>query len=115
MSAQSNARWRSVTKWLRIIGGVSCGGLFLSYLALVEVYYPSRRPEAPQPQRGFTTGLTWTHPVRYGTAQDESRSQCLFELFFPAFGLVIAAELIKIYKLGDYSGLRRRSNPPWDH
>lgn len=90
-------------------------GLFLSYLAVVEVYYPSRRPEAPQPQKGFTTGLTWTHPVRYGTPSDESRSQCLFELFFPAFGFVIAAELIKIYKLGDYSGLRRRSNPPWDH
>ncbi len=46
---------------------------------------------------------------------DACRSQWLFELFFPAFGLVIAGELIKVYKLGDYSGLRRRPNPPWDH
>ena len=115
MNGRSDARWRSVAKWLRIIGAVSCVVLFLSYLALVEVYYPSRRPEAPHPRRGFTTGLTWTHPVRYGTAQDESRSQWLFALFFLASGLIIAGELIKIYRLGDYSGLRRRPNPPWNH
>jgi hypothetical protein len=115
MSDQSGARWRSVAKRLRIIGGVFCVGLFLSDLAMFEVYYPSRRPEVPQPERGFTTGLTWTHPVRYGTAQDESRSQWLFELFFPAFGLMIAGDLIEIYILGDYSVFRRRPNPPWDH
>jgi hypothetical protein len=47
MSARSNARWRSVAKWLRIIGGVSCVGLFLSYLALVEGrgVLTLRRPE----------------------------------------------------------------------
>jgi hypothetical protein len=115
MSTRSDHRWRSIAKWLRIVGGVSWVCAFLSFLVLVQVYYPFRRPEAPQPRRGFTTGLTWTHPVRYGTPQDESRSQCLFELVFPAFGLIIAAELIKIYKLGDYSGLRGRSNPPWTH
>lgn len=115
MSDQSEARWRSVAKWLRNVGAVCCVGFFLSLLALVEVYFPSYRPEVPQPERGWTTGLTWTHPVRYGTPQDESRSQWLFNLFFPGFGLIFAGELIKIYKLGDYSGLRRRQNPPWDH
>lgn len=104
-----------VAKCLQIIGGVCCVGFFLSYLALVQVYYPSYRPEVPRPERGFTTGLTWTHPVRYGTERDERRSQWLFELFFPGFGLIIAGELIKIYRLGDYSGLRRRPNPPWNH
>jgi hypothetical protein len=98
-----------------MIGGVSSICLFLSFLALVEVYYSYRRPDAPQPQRGFTTGLTWTHPVRYGTPRDESRSHELFALSLLAFGLVFVAELIRIYKLNDTSGLRRRSNPPWDH
>jgi hypothetical protein len=114
MSARSEDRWRFVAKWLRIVGVVSTVGLFLSYLAVVGVYYPLRRPQAPEPQKGFTTGLSWTHPVLYGTQKDEGRSQLLFTLYFPAFGLMVAAELIKIHKLGDYSGLRR-SKQPWDH
>jgi hypothetical protein len=106
MSDQSEIRWRSMAKWLRNVGGVCCVGFFLSLLALAEVYYPSYRPEVPQSERGWTTGLTWTHPVRYGTPQDESRSQRLFNLFFLGSGLIISGELIKIYKLGDYSGFR---------
>jgi hypothetical protein len=45
---------------------------------------------------------------------DEWLSQWLFDLAIPAFFLAIAGELIRIYKLGDYSGLRRRPNPPWN-
>jgi hypothetical protein len=108
-------RWRSLAKWLRVVGGIGGVGFFLSFLILVEVYYPSRRPEVSQPGKGYVTALTWTHPVRYGTGLDERRSQWLFNLFFPAFGLIAAGELIKIYGLGDYSGLRRRPNPPWNH
>jgi hypothetical protein len=115
MSDKSDARWRSIAKSLRFVGGVCFVAFFLSHLTLVLAYYPSYRPEAPQVERGLTTGLTWTHPVRYGTERDEKRSQRLFELIFPSFGLIIAGELIKIYKLGDYSGLRSRANPPWDH
>jgi hypothetical protein len=108
-------RWRSLAKWLRIIGAVGCVGFFVSFLFLVEVYYPSRRPEVPEQGRGYMTSLSWTHPARYGTGPDERRSQWLFNLFFPAFGLIVAGELIKIYRLRDYSGLRRRPNQPWDH
>lgn len=53
--------------------------------------------------------------MRYGTAEDEGRSQWLFELSFPSFGLIIVGELIRIYKLGDYSGIRARPKLPWDH
>jgi hypothetical protein len=58
----------------------------------------------------------WTHPARYGTEQDESRSQWLFELFFPSFGLIMAGELIKIYRLGDRVGAKETvcaSFRPW--
>jgi hypothetical protein len=114
MSERSDARWRSIARSLQIVGGVCFVVFFLSLLVLVLAYYPSYRPEAPQPERGLTTGLTWTHPVRYGTERDERRSQRLFVLIFPSFGLMISGELIKIYKLGDDSGLRRRPNPPWN-
>jgi hypothetical protein len=114
MSKRSDLRWRAVAKLLRISGVIGCAVFFVSHFALLA-FYSAHRPGVPQPERGLTTGLTWTHPVRYGTEQDESRSQWLFELFFPSFGLVIAGELIKIYRLDDYSGLRPRTRPPWNH
>jgi hypothetical protein len=88
----------------QIVGSVCFVAFFLSFLVLVLAYYPSYRPEVPQPERGLTAGLTWTHPVRYGTERDERRSQRLFWWIFPSFVLMISGELIKIYKLGDYSG-----------
>jgi hypothetical protein len=115
MSERSDARWRSIARSLQIVGGLGFVAFFLSFLILVLVYFSSYRPEIPQPERGLTVDLTWTHPVRYGTERDERRSQRLFGLIFPSFGLMISGELIKIYILGDYSGLRRRPNPPWNH
>jgi hypothetical protein len=41
MSDKSDARWRLVAKWFRMIGGVCSVAFFLYYLALVQVYYPS--------------------------------------------------------------------------
>jgi hypothetical protein len=137
MTGSSEARWRSIAKWLRNAGAICCCGFFLSFPGLVEVYYSSYRPDVPQPEHGWTTGLTWTHPVRYGTPQaitpavaeaptwthpvrygtpqDGSHSQWLFNLFFPSFALIISGKYIKTYTLGGYSGLRRRPSPPWDH
>jgi hypothetical protein len=115
MSERSDARWLSIARSLQIVGGLGFVAFSLSFLILVLVYFSSYRPEIPQPERGLTVGLTWTHPVRYGTERDERRSQRLFGLIFPSFGLMISGELIKIYILGDYSGLRRRPNPPWNH
>jgi hypothetical protein len=114
MSERSDLRWRGIAKSLRIAGVICSVVFFVSHFALLA-YYSARRPDVPQPERGLTTGLTWTHPARYGTAQDESRSQWLFELFFPSFGLIMAGEMIKIYRLGDYSRIQRRPRPPWDH
>jgi hypothetical protein len=54
-------------------------------------------------------------PGQLGTEQDERRSQWLFDLFFPSFGLIALTEMIKIYKLDDYSGLRTRLKLPWGH
>jgi len=53
--------------------------------------------------------------VRYGTQLDESHSQLLFNLFFPGFGLIFGGILIKVYLLGDYSDIRPKANPPWNH
>ena len=113
MSDRPDARWRSITRSLQVAGRVlrsdlplvSCTGIGLLPLLSAEVR---------QPERGLAAGLTWTHPVRYGSEQDERRSQRLFGLICPSFGLIISGEMIKICMLGDYSGLRRRLNPPWN-
>ncbi len=110
----SERSWRSIAKSLIISGAVSCAILFVLQVVLL-VYYSETRPDVPRPEVGFTVGLTWTHPVRYGTKQEERRSQWLFELFFPGFALIAAGEMVKIYKFDDYSGIRTRPNPPWNH
>ncbi len=101
-------------KLLRISGGLIFIVSFLAHSALLA-YYLDHRPKIPQQKQGLIAGLKWTHPVRYGTEQDEKRSLWLFNLAFLGFGICIAGELIKIYRLRDYSGIRSRPNPPWDH
>jgi hypothetical protein len=113
MSA-GDAKWRALAKWLRIAGGVWCFALLLSHVALLA-YYGADRPQQPQPEKGLTTGLMWTHPTRYGTKEDERRSQWLFEWCFAGLGPFVLGELIRVYKLNDYSGVRSRENPPWNH
>src|ERR1019366_706793 len=110
----SNEKWRSIANWLRIAGFACCFAVWASHIALLA-YYAAHRPVAPQSEHGMTVGLTWTHPTRYGTGQDERRSQWLFDLFLPSFGLIVLGEMIRIYKLNDYSGIRTRENPPWNH
>jgi hypothetical protein len=83
---------------------MGCVVTFL-WLTLLISYYTAKRPHAPQPERGWTVGLEWTHPVSYGTTQEESRILWLHLAFLPFFGLVALAEIIKIYKLDDYSGI----------
>jgi hypothetical protein len=113
-SEQSEAVWRRLAKWLRVAGGVGFVGFFVAHFALLA-YYSYSRSEIPLPERNWKTGLTWTHPLRYGTDRDEAVSLWLFNLGFPSFGLMIAGELIRIYKLRDHSGISRRTNPPWNH
>jgi hypothetical protein len=112
--ATATDNWRFVAKFLRIIGVVCCVVFFISDFALLA-YYSANRPHVPEPEHGWTVGLRWTHPVSYGTEQDERRSQWLFELVFPSGGLIALGEMIRIYKLDDYSGLRSRPKLPWDH
>src|ERR1700758_3932933 len=114
MSDQIKTRWRLLAKWMIALGAVWFFSLFIWFIALIEFYYPSHRPEFPQPQKGYTTGLTWTHPPRYGTTRDESRSHWLFNLSFVGFGFMIAGELVKIYRLNDHSGLRVDQCRPWN-
>jgi hypothetical protein len=106
--------WRRLAKSLQIAGGVCCLGMFLAHIVMLAYFYSSR-PEIPEPERGWTTGLSWTHPVRYGTQLDEDQSQLLFNLFFSGFGLIISGILIKIYALNDYSDIGSKPNPPWNH
>ena len=110
----SNEAWRSMAKWLRITGFVCCLALSVAHIALLA-YYAAHRPVAPQPEHAMNVGLMWTHPTRYGTELDARRSQWLFELFFPGFALIAFGEMIKVYKLNDYSGLPKRKNMPWNH
>jgi hypothetical protein len=109
-SERAKMFWRGLAKWLKISGGVCCCGCLLAEFVLL-CYLSSSRPEVPQPERGWTTGLSWTHPPRYGTPLDEARLQVPFDLFFPGFGLMWASALVKIYMLDDYSDIRPRPNP----
>jgi hypothetical protein len=110
----SNDNWRFVAKLLRIIGVICCIVFTISHFAVLA-FYSANRPHLPEPEHGWTVGLSWTHPVSYGTQQDERRSQWLFELVFPSGGLIALGEMIRIYKLDDYSRLRTRLKVPWDH
>jgi hypothetical protein len=110
----SNDNWRSLAKSLQIIGGVCCAVIFVSSFVLIA-YYSAKRPTEPRPEFEMTVGLSWTHPVRYGTQQDENRLQWPFELFFPSFFMIALGEMIRIYKLRDYSNIRTRPKVPWDH
>ena len=71
-------------------------------------YYSEKRAHDPQPERGWTVALSWTHPTSYGTAGDEDRLQGLAFWFIPSLGLICLGEAIKAYKLNDYSGYRGR-------
>ena len=104
MEAHTAHRWGLLSKVLKTIGGVSCVLIFTCLLGVIVVY-SSSRPHTPQPERGWTVGLTWTHPTSYGTAQEERLLLWLHWWFFPAFGLIALGEAIKIYKLDDYSGI----------
>jgi hypothetical protein len=114
MRERTEARWRFLVKFLMTFGAVWFFGTFISMVVLIGFYYPSHRPDSPQPQKGFATGLTWTHPARYGTARDESRSQLLFDLGFAAGAIIVVGELMKIYKLKDYSDLPIDRTKPWN-
>ncbi len=97
-------RWQILARILKILGAVGCILCITSLLVLASLY-SSKRPHAPQPDRGWTVGLSWTHPPSYGTPQEENRLLLLHWLFLPSFGLVALGEAIKIYRLKDYSGL----------
>lgn len=73
------------------------------------------RPASPDPETKQTTGLTWTHPTKFGTEREETLNQWLFDFPFIGFGMILAGMGIKIYILEDYSDIPRRPNPPWDH
>jgi hypothetical protein len=98
----------------RIVGFVWFVGAFVAHLVLLG-YYSAKRPVVPRPEQGMTVGLMWTHPTRYGTEADERRSHWLFDMGLPSFLLIAFSGGIEMYKLGDYSFLRRRENPPWNH
>jgi hypothetical protein len=106
--------WRILARILRIVGAVGYVVIFLYSIALIS-YYSAKRPHVPQPQRGWTVGLTWTHPASYGTAQEESRLQWLRWWSVPLFGLIALGETIKIYMLDDYSGIAAFKRPRPKH
>lgn len=110
----NNETWRLIAKSLVIAGFVCCLAFFLAEAALIA-YYSANRPDVPRQERGWTVDLSWTHPMRYGTGQDEGSLQLLFDLGFYSFGLIAVGEAVKIYKLDDYSGIRTRPKVPWNH
>ena len=107
MTGEADKRWRLCARLLRLLGSFGCLVTFALTFFLI-VYYSVRRPKTPEPVAGLTVGLSWTHPTSYGTAQDENRLQSSFFWFVPSFCLICLGEAIKIYKLNDYSGYRRK-------
>ena len=106
MTPRAARQWRICARLLKIIGTLGCFVTFgLSFFLIA--YYSAKRPHDPQPERGWTVGLSWTHPTSYGTAEDEGRLQWLSFWFIPSFGLIALGEATKAYKLNDYSGYRK--------
>jgi hypothetical protein len=116
METRAAQRWRVLSRALRVIGAVGFAVVFL-WSALLISYYSAKRPHAPLPERGWTVGLEWTHPTSFGTAQEENRLLWCSWLALPFFGLVALGEIIKIYKLDDYSGVAHhfRNKPYFKH
>ncbi|HXN98249.1 MAG TPA: hypothetical protein VN881_04200 [Candidatus Acidoferrales bacterium] len=104
MNPRTAQKWRTLSRVLRVIGAVGFTATF-AFLMFLTAYYSAKRPHTPQPERGWTVVLTWTHPPSYGTAQEENRQQWLLWWAFPLFGLLALGEAIKIYKLDDHSGI----------
>jgi hypothetical protein len=107
---QTAKKWRALSRALRVIGAVGCIATFGCQMFLIG-YYTDKRPHAPLPERGWSVGLNWTHPLSYGTAQEANRLLWLQWWFFPFFGVIALSETIKIYKLKDYSGIRMKKLP----
>jgi 4-hydroxybenzoate polyprenyltransferase len=105
-------RWRFLSRVLKLIGALSFILSFMYSMVLIS-YYSTKRPHVPQPERGWTVGLIWTHPPSYGTAQEENRLQWLHWWLLPSFCLIALGEAVKIYKLGDYSGVAAVKSPPF--
>lgn len=103
MDSQTARKWRSLSRVLKVAGAVGCVATFGLYMVLIS-YYSAKRPHTLQPERGWTISISWTHPVSYGTAMEESRLMWMFWSFFPFFGLGWASEAIKIYKPDNNSG-----------
>jgi hypothetical protein len=106
MTPDTSHRWSVLSRLFKAIGAIGCVGVFL-WLAFLIGYYTARRPHVPQPEQGWTVGLTWTHPTSYGSAQEESRMIWWHGAFLAFFGLAAVGEMINIYKLDDYSGIAR--------
>ncbi len=115
MSSQSAQSWRFASRLLITIGFIALFALGLSLEFLTSYYYPAKRPVAPQPERNWTVAISWTHPTRYGTAQEEDRVLRLFFLGLPSFCLIVLGAGIRIYVLDDYSVIASRKRPPWNH
>lgn len=114
MSAHAARKWRGFSRVLILAGEVRCIATFLGSTFLIS-YYSYKRPPAPEPERGWTVGISWTHPTRYGTAKEEEWVQRLFFWSFPSFGLIALGWGTRAYLLDDYSWIRPRKRPPWNH
>lgn len=112
MNLRTAKKWRVLSRVLKVIGVVGCVVTF-GYLMFQITYYSATRPRAPQAERGWTVGLTWTHPPSYGTAQEENHLFWLHWWFFPSFGLIALGEAIKIYKLDECSAIVPLKGPPF--
>jgi hypothetical protein len=105
MNSQTAARWRLLSRALKIIGVVGFISTFALWMGFLW-YYSATRPQVPEPALGRSIGLTWTHPPRYGTSEEEDHLHCLFDCLLPFFGVILLSEAIKIYKLDDLSGIK---------
>jgi hypothetical protein len=69
--------WQVWTRVLQIVGGVGSFITGLWFLGL-EVFYCSRGPYGPIPERGWTVPLRWTHGF-YGTFEENQQLLRLFD------------------------------------
>jgi hypothetical protein len=69
--------WQIWTRVLQIVGGASLAANTIWFWGL-QVYFTSRGPYGPVPERGWTVPLHWTHGF-YGTFEENQQLLRLFQ------------------------------------
>jgi hypothetical protein len=117
MRIRGFAPWEVWTRVLQIVGGVSLLVNTVWFWGL-EVYYTSRGPYGPMPERGWTVPLRWTHGF-YGTFEENQQLLWLFNWGWWSFFVLFIGTWNRQYRekrdQGSWANPRDRIRMNWPY